>query len=107
MHRAASHGMVKADTEDPRAAKIRARKERKRAGELRTAIRTEGILGAAKLFIRTGVQSVASEECEDCRQLQQHCRALQARYTARHPEELPLFERAKTRADFDADDPTI
>jgi hypothetical protein len=49
---------------DPRAEKIKARKEAK--AELRRIVREDGIVAAAKFHLSTPMADAPSEECQDC-----------------------------------------
>lgn len=67
MLRAPAKGMV--TPADPKARRNRDRKDRK---ALRRLVRTDGIVTAAKFFLRTAVliAPTVSEECPDCLKLQ-------------------------------------
>lgn len=68
--RAPAEGMVKTEPElDPRAEKIRERRRKKELAALRAANRTDGIAGAAKLFISTRgyTEPALDEDCPECK----------------------------------------
>lgn len=74
-HRAPTEGMVKAEAPDPRAARKKAQKARKEARrQLRHAIRENGIIGAAHLFLdarAAGYRELPpAEDCPACLKLQ-------------------------------------
>ena len=70
MHRGAAEGMTASEAPDPRAEKIKARKERKRG--LRRAVRSGDMIGAARLFLSTPVPASGSvdDECQACLKLE-------------------------------------
>lgn len=69
MHRGAAEGMTVREAPDPRAEKIKARKERKKA--LRTAVRSGDMIGAARLFLSAAptVTTPVDEDCPACLKL--------------------------------------
>lgn len=67
MHRGAAEGMATDDTPDPRAEKIKARKERKRA--LRKSVRRGDLIGAARLFLTPLPAEPVSDDCPACLKL--------------------------------------
>jgi hypothetical protein len=68
--RAAADGMLKPDP-DPAAERVRAKKERKaEKAALRTIVRSEGIVSAAKFFLSGQALPLESEECERCQAMQ-------------------------------------
>lgn len=81
-HRKAAAGMAKDQAPDPRAERIKARKEKKRGRVTRADIREHGFVGAVVLEIKGAeLPPPPSEDCESCLRRQARTECRRAKFT--------------------------